>query len=157
MEIVNIKKAIGLSKRIRKEGKKLVVVGGSFDILHVWHIIFLTKAKKKGEVLMVWLESDEHIKRMKGENRPINKQADRAKLLSSLRMVDMVVCLPDMKSNEDYNDLVMNLKPAVIAISSDDKFKKIKSEQAKKVGGKLVVVTKRILGYSSSGVVERMI
>lgn len=155
-DVVNVKKAISLSKRIRKEEKKLVVVGGCFDILHVGHIIFLEKAKKRGDVLMVLLESDNRIKRIKGENRPVNKQADRAKLLSVLRMVDIVVSLPDMKKNEDYNDLVFNLKPAVIAVTADDKFIKIKNDQVKKVGGRVAVVTKRVGGYSSSKLVEAL-
>lgn len=157
MGIVNVKKAICLANKIKKEGKKLVVVGGCFDILHVGHITFLEKAKKCGDVLMVLLESDSRIKRIKGENRPINKHEDRAKLLSVLQMVDVVVCLQDMKKNEDYNDLVTNLKPNVIAVTGDDKLKEIKNEQAKKVGGRVAVVTKRVGGYSSSGIVERMV
>jgi len=154
MEVVNIKKAIIVAKKIKKEGKRLVVVGGSFDILHVGHVIYLEKAKKKGEVLMVLLESDERIKRIKGENRPINKQADRAKLLSSLRMVDIVVCLRDMKDNSDYDELLTKIKPSIIAVEGSDKILKIKKRQAKMVGAKLMVVTKRVGEYSSSKVVE---
>jgi len=154
--IVKVDKAIRIAKKLKRNDKKLVVAGGCFDILHVGHVIFLEKAKKRGDVLMVLLESDKRIQRIKGENRPVNKQADRAKLLSALQMVDVVVCLPDMKKNEDYNELVENLKPNVIAITGDDKFKKIKSEQVKKIGGRVAVVTKRVGGYSTSGMMGRM-
>lgn len=153
MGIVNIKKAISLAKKIKKEGKKLVVVGGCFDILHVGHMIFLEKSKKWGDVLMVLIESDLRIKKLKGENRPINNQVDRAKLLYGLRMVDVVVCLPEMKNNLDYKNLVMELKPAVIAVTADDRIMEIKKVQAKEVGGKLVVVTKRVGRYSTSGMI----
>jgi len=156
MEIVDVKKAIRIAKRLKVECKKIVLVGGCFDILHVGHVVFLEKAKKKGDVLVVLLESDETIKRLKGKSRPINTQKDRAKLLASLQMVDVVVCLPDMKSGDDYNKLVMNLRPDVIAITGDDKIKEIKNRQAKTVGGRLYVVTKRVGGYSTTRLREKL-
>jgi bifunctional ADP-heptose synthase (sugar kinase/adenylyltransferase) len=72
-------------------------------------------------------------------------------------MVDVVVNLPEMKSGKDYNDLVLKIKPDVIAITSDDRIKEIKRAQAQMVGGKLSVVVNRMEGYSSSEMVERMI
>jgi rfaE bifunctional protein nucleotidyltransferase chain/domain len=155
-EIVDIKKAIEIAKNLKKENKKLVLVGGCFDILHVGHIEFLEKAKEKGDILMVLLESDARIKKLKGENRPINRQADRAKLLSHLNMVDIVVNLPEMKSNEDYNNLVMDLAPAVIAVTADDRILEIKRKQAKVVGGKLEVVMERREGYSTTAFVKEL-
>lgn len=149
-KIVDVKKAIMVAKKIKAEGEKIVLVGGCFDILHVGHAIFLEKAKEKGDVLMVLLESDQTIKRLKGESRPINDQKDRAKLLSKITDVDVVVCLPDMKSGQDYNDLVNKIRPDIIAITSDDKIKEIKRRQAEMVGGKMWVVTKRVGNYSTS-------
>ena len=154
--IVKINKGIKFARELKKNNKKLVLVGGCFDILHVGHIEFLKKAKDRGEVLMVLLESDERIKRIKGENRPINNQTDRAKMLICLRMVDVVVMLPDMKSGADYSDLVAKIRPDVIAITSDDPIKNIKKLQAKRVGGRLFVVTKRVEGMSTSEIIGKI-
>lgn len=156
-EIVKINKAIKIARELKKNNKKLVLVGGCFDILHVGHVDFLNKAKNIGDILMVLLESDERIKRLKGDSRPINNQADRAKLLNCLEMVDIVVSLPDMKSGTEYSELVTEIRPDVIAITSDDPIKDIKKLLAKRVGGKLFVVIKRREGYSTSEIVKKML
>jgi len=156
-EIVKIKEAIIIAQKLKIDNKKLVLVGGCFDILHVGHVIFLEKAKEEGDILMVLLESDLQIKKLKGEGRPINKQVDRAKLLSCLKMVDVVVNLPEMKNGKDYNDLVFKIKPDVIAVTADDRILEIKRRQAEMVLGKLSVVVERVEGYSTSEMVERMI
>ena len=72
------------------EGKKTVLVGGCFDILHYGHVRFLSQAKAKGEVLMVALESDEFIRRIK-KKKPIHTQEQRAEILAHLDLVDMII------------------------------------------------------------------
>src|SRR5664279_2300284 len=108
--IVNTEQAIKISKKLKREGKKLVLTGGCFDILHVGHIKFLTAAKKRGDVLFILLESDKNVEKFKGENRPINSQGERATVLSSLRPVDYVIILEEMRTNSDYDKLIINLK-----------------------------------------------
>jgi D-beta-D-heptose 7-phosphate kinase/D-beta-D-heptose 1-phosphate adenosyltransferase len=118
------------------------------------HIVFLEKAKKLGDELVVLLESDETIRKNKGNNRPINNQENRAKMLMSLKVVDEVVKLPEMKTDEEYFNLIRNIKPSVIAITDGDKRISQKKEQAKTVGAKLVIVTKLIPQQSTSRVIE---
>ena len=79
------------------EGKTFVVTNGCFDILHVGHVRYLQKTKEKADYSIVMLNSDKSVKSLKGENRPINNENDRAELLSSLRCVDYVL-LFDEKS-----------------------------------------------------------
>ncbi len=82
-----------LSKKIeelRKSGKNIVTTNGCFDILHVGHVRTLERARAFGDVLVVGLNSDASVKKLKGETRPIMPQADRAELLASLRCVDYV-------------------------------------------------------------------
>jgi glycerol-3-phosphate cytidylyltransferase len=79
-----------LSEQLKQEGKKLVTTNGCFDILHVGHARILEEARKLGDVLVVGLNSDDSVKRLKGESRPINNQADRAEMLTHLRSVDYV-------------------------------------------------------------------
>ncbi len=133
---------------------KIVLVGGCFDILHLGHITFLEKAKKLGDRLIVLLESDENIRKDKGVNRPINNQENRAKMLMSLRVVDKVIKLPEMKTDEEYFALIKKIKPKVIAVSRNDKRIFQKKEQAKLVEAKVIEVTPLIPYQSTSRVVE---
>lgn len=138
----------------KNKKNKIVLVGGCFDVLHLGHVIFLEKAKKLGNKLVVLLESDENIKKDKGNNRPINNQENRAKMLMSLKVVDQVISLPEMKTDEEYFDLIKKIKPSVIAVTDGDKRFLQKKEQAKIVGAKLVKVIKLIPHQSTSRVIE---
>ena len=100
--------------------KKIVLVGGCFDILHWGHIAFLKKAKKLGDYLVVALESDENTKKLKGPGRPIHTQRERQKMLGSLRFVDKVIALSPMKSDSDYEKLVRKVNPDIIAVTKGD-------------------------------------
>lgn len=77
-------------QHLRDQGKKIVTTNGCFDLLHVGHVRFLKAARALGDVLAVGLNSDPSVRRLKGENRPINNQCDRAEVLSSLDCVDFV-------------------------------------------------------------------
>lgn len=76
---------------LRKEGKKVVTTNGCFDILHVGHVRYLNKSKSFGDILVVALNTDASVKRLKGESRPINNENDRAEVLLNLESVDYVV------------------------------------------------------------------
>jgi rfaE bifunctional protein nucleotidyltransferase chain/domain len=143
-----------LIKGRNRKQKTTVLVGGCFDVLHLGHITFLEKAKKLGDKLVVLLESDENIKKDKGHNRPINNQENRAKVLMSLKVVDKVIKLPEMKTDEEYVALVKKISPAIIAITDGDRRTLQKEEQARIVGAKLVKVTKLIPQQSTSRVIE---
>lgn len=100
--------------------KKIVLVGGCFDILHYGHIYFLKKAKKLGNLLVVALESDANTRKLKGHQRPIHTQKQRAEMLKSLSFVDKVIALPPMKSDLDYEKLIRKVNPDIIAITAGD-------------------------------------
>ncbi len=122
--------------------KKIVLVGGCFDFLHFGHISFLREAKAQGEYLVVALESDKTVRKMKGDTRPIHTQAQRRKMLESLTCVDEVISLPPMHGDRDYYELVRKIKPSVIAITQGDPHKKKKKEQADEVGATLIEIPK---------------
>lgn len=136
-------------------GKKIVLIGGCFDGLHPGHLVFLEKSKKRGDYLVVLLESDQKIRRLKGLGRPIFTQADRAKILNSLRCVDLVVMLPPM-DDFHYDCIVRQITPDIIATTAKDSQIKHKKRVAKLVGAKICYVTKRISGYSSSQMIGRI-
>lgn len=120
----------------------IVLVGGCFDLLHFGHISFLKKAKSLGDRLVVALESDENVKRMKGDARPIHTQEQRKLMLESVSCVDEVIALPPMHSDEDYFAFVRKINPSVIAITEGDSMKDKKREQADAVGAALVEIPK---------------
>jgi len=130
-----------LEKFLPGEGKgRIVLVGGCFDILHIGHVRFLSEAKGMGDYLIVLLESDKKAKKLKGKNRPVFIQKERAEMLSSLRSVDLVVVLPMMEDDRDYSNLVKKIKPDVIAVTENDPRIEKKRRQAEEAGGELKIV-----------------
>ena len=98
-----------------KEGCKLVVTNGCFDILHRGHVEYLNESKKLGDKLFVLLNSDESVKKLKGENRPINNQEDRAYMLANLECVDGVIIF----NNTNCANELLKLKPKVYTKGGD--------------------------------------
>ena len=129
-------------KNPKKEVSSIVLVGGCFDILHYGHIHFLKKAKALGSYLVVALESDKNIKRLKGKKRPINGQVQRREMLESLRFVDQVIILADAMKDKDYEKLVSIVSPNVIAVTQGDPITEKKRKQAEKIGATFTEIPK---------------
>lgn len=153
-KIINIAQSFKISSNFKGKGKKIILAGGCFDILHAGHIAFLEKAKKSGDILFLLLESDQAIKKLKGEKRPINTQANRAKILSSIEYVDFVINLEKPIKNEDYQKLVSQIKPDVIAVTAGDPNLKEKKLQAKSVGGVVKIVLKKLPEHSTTKLLD---
>ncbi len=152
--ILNTKKAVKFSKKFKREGKKIVLAGGVFDILHIGHIKFLEAAKKKGDILFILLENDENVKKYKGPQRPINTQEERARVLASLRFVDYVVNLPVMRTNDDYDNLITAIKPDIIATTKKDPQVIHNIRQAKIIGAEVCLVVNRISNRSTTRIAD---
>jgi D-beta-D-heptose 7-phosphate kinase / D-beta-D-heptose 1-phosphate adenosyltransferase len=150
-EVIDLGRAENLAKKNRR-----VLVGGCFDIIHLGHVEFLNKAKEMGDELWVMLESDVTVKKLKGENRPINSQQDRAEVLINLRAVDYVVMLSEMKTGENYDEVLKILRPDIIAATEGDQIKDRKTIQAKMVEAELRVIP-NIEGKSTSKIIELLI
>lgn len=127
--------------RIKSQKKSIVLVGGCFDIFHIGHLRFLQSAKKTADVLLIALESDPRVKTLKGDNRPIHSQNERAEILSELSFVDYILLLPDFSSDQEYFELVKIVQPNVIAVTQNDQALEKKKQQVSQLGGKLEVVT----------------
>jgi len=131
-----------LKKLLSREGKgRIVLTGGCFDILHVGHVRLLSKAKKMGDYLVVLLESDKNVKKLKGENRPAFIQKERAEMLSALGSVDLVVLLPAMGNDSGYLNLIRIIHPDIIVASENDPHIEKKRGQAKKIGAQLEIIS----------------
>ena len=104
-----------LSSELQKRGKKVVFTNGCFDILHVGHVKYLEEAKSYGDVLILGLNSDESVRRLKGESRPVNTEDDRAYILASLEAVDYVVKFYD----DTPYELIKAVKPHILVKGGD--------------------------------------
>jgi FAD synthetase len=155
-KIVSVDRSQSLAKKLRRQGKKIVLVGGCFDILHVGHIRFLQKAREKGDVLFVMLESDAAITKYKGKDRPVHAQADRAEILSALSFVDTVILLPKLQNDAAYDKVILALEPAIIATTIGDPNRSHKVRQAKLTGGIVLDVTERIADASTSRLAQHL-
>lgn len=145
-KIISIKKIPAFNK----QKKKIVLAGGCFDILHPGHIVFLKKAKSKGDILIVFLESDQKIKQLKGINRPIHTQKERAQTLEAISYVDFIICLPFFKTDSEYDELIAKIKPDIIAATFGDEGVIHKKRVTENLKVKLIYVTKKISSHSTS-------
>ena len=142
------------SESLHNQNKQIVVVGGCFDILHPGHIAFLEAAKAKGDVLVLLLESDDSVRRMKGKDRPVHNQAVRAQELAKLQEPDIIITLGGVLTDRDYDELILRLKPAIIATTEDDAHGHHKKRQADLTGAQLIPVIKRLPEHSTSKIIK---
>lgn len=123
----------------REKGKKIVFTNGCFDILHIGHVRYLKEAKALGDILIVGLNSDNSVRALKGEGRPVNSQQDRAEILLSLRYVDYVIIFEEL----DPLKLIEALEPDYLVKGGDwTKETVVGREIVEKRGGKVVIATK---------------
>lgn len=135
------------------QGRRIVLVGGCFDVLHFGHICFLEKARASGDLLLVALESDTFIEKRK-HRAPVHSQEERAYVLTALRMVGAVVCLPYFEQDVEYNRLVQTVRPVVIAVTNGDRHIDKKRAHAEAVGAAIEVVTPLLSTFSTSNILD---
>ena len=153
-KILNIKDAIKVAKKIHSKNKSIVLAGGFFDILHAGHIKFLESSKKYGDYLFVLLEDDDKARNVKGKNRPINSQRERAIILSTIKNVDYVILLKNMTNNNQYDKIIIQIAPNIITTTDRDPYINHKKRQANLVNGKVICVIKRIYDRSTTQLVK---
>jgi D-beta-D-heptose 7-phosphate kinase/D-beta-D-heptose 1-phosphate adenosyltransferase len=137
-----------ITNDLRKKSRKIVFTNGCFDILHIGHIKYLEKAKSFGDILIVGLNSDDSIRRLKGKNRPINAKDDRAYILASLEVVDYLVVF----DQDTPFELISLIKPDILVKGSDYSDKKVAGQD---IVNELKLV-KIIEGKSTTQTIERI-
>lgn len=144
-KIISINKAQAIVQKAARDSKRIVFTNGCFDILHIGHLQLLEKAKSFGDILIVGLNSDQSVKKLKGSMRPILPQRDRARLIAALEMVDYVVIF-----NEDTPyELLSQIKPDILVKGSDYIFNEIVGRDVVKV----VKTVPLVQGKSSSRII----
>jgi len=138
--------------REKRNGKRVVFTNGGFDLLHPGHIHSLEKARSFGDVLVVGINSDESIRALKGEGRPLIPQQERAEILASLECVDAVVIFEEFTPQR----VIAALLPDVLVKGSDWPSNQIVGrEEVEAVGGKVVLVD-NAPGYSTTGLIQKI-
>jgi rfaE bifunctional protein nucleotidyltransferase chain/domain len=147
--------AVELSRLIafwRFKDQKIVFTNGCFDILHRGHIEYLMQAASKGDVLIIGLNSDTSVKRLKGNNRPILNQEGRALTLASLRFVNAVVIFEE----ETPYELINQINPDVLVKGGDYKKEEIVGSKLVLAHGGSVEIIPFVEGFSTSKIIEQM-
>ena len=152
-KIVSLPKLKNIVTRLRQQGKSVVFTNGCFDILHFGHIKYLQDARQKGDCLVVAVNSDTSIKKIKAKNRPVIEQLDRLKTVAALACVDFVILF----NADNPLSLIKALKPDVLIKGSDwSKHKIIGADFVKQHGGKVLTVN-LVKGRSTSAIIEKIV
>jgi D-beta-D-heptose 7-phosphate kinase/D-beta-D-heptose 1-phosphate adenosyltransferase len=139
--------------RLKREGKKVIFTNGCFDILHAGHTRYLREAKKLGDVLILALNSDNSVRSIKGEKRPIVPEAERAEVVASLASVDYVTVFEELSPLA----LIEFLQPDVIVKGGDWAEKDIVGAEAVGKWGGRVAIMPEIEGASTTNVIEKVL
>jgi len=141
------------ARDLRQSGKKVVFTNGCYDILHPGHIELLSKARGLGDVLVVAINTDDSVRRLKGPGRPIFDEAERAELLSAFEMVDFVCTF----SEDTPLEAILKIRPDVLVKGADWGIDEIVGgAEVESWGGKVVAVP-LVSGKSTTGIVERVL
>ncbi len=140
--------------KLREEmaGRAIVFTNGCFDVLHRGHVVLLETAAAMGDCLVVGINSDDSVRRLKGEGRPVNPQDDRAAVLLALRSVDYVTVFDE----DTPIETIEALEPDVLVKGAEYGSGEIVGEEFVLARGGRVERVEMVEGYSSSGVIDRM-
>ena len=152
-KIVTLKQLIPIVYKIKKQNKKIVTTNGVFDILHLGHVKYLEDAKKLGDVLIIGVNTDFSVKKIKGEKRPINDEKSRVGVLAALESVDYVFLF----NEKDPTSWLLKIKPDIHVKAGDYKPSQIiEKEVVEKNGGK-IVIAKIESGYSTTNLINKIL
>ena len=148
--IARLQRIVG---NLKRQGKKVVFTNGCFDILHVGHVRYLSKARKMGDLLIVGLNTDRSVRAIKGEKRPIVSEKERAEVLAALGIVDYIVLFDEPAPLR----LITALKPDILVKGADWSKDEIVGRDVVEKGGGKVVRIPLVPGSSSTNVIEKIL
>ena len=138
--------------RLRAGGKRLVFTNGVFDLLHVGHVRYLAQARALGDALLVAINSDRTVRELKGPNRPVFNEAERAEILAALRVVDYVVVFDDVSPRS----LIAELLPDVLVKGGDYNLDQIHGREEVEAAGGKVISLPFVEGSSTTALIEKI-
>ena len=147
LKVVSHQQLFSILPELRK-GKKIVFTNGVFDVIHKGHIFYLQKAKQLGDLLILGLNTDASVKRLKGNDRPINNENDRAYVLNALSCIDYIVLFAE----DTPIDLIKAVQPDILVKGSDYTIEKVIGREF----AKETVLIDFQTGYSSTNIINRL-
>ncbi|HEY5884946.1 MAG TPA: D-glycero-beta-D-manno-heptose 1-phosphate adenylyltransferase [Pyrinomonadaceae bacterium] len=151
-KVLSLEKLLGVRQGLRAAGKRLVFTNGVFDLLHVGHVRYLQSAKALGDALVVAVNSDRAVRELKGDDRPLTKESERAEVLAAFRSVDYVTIFDDISPRR----VISQLLPDVLVKGGDYGLHEIHGrEEVEDAGGKVISLP-FVEGASTSNIIERM-
>ena len=151
--ISDINRIKQIREKLKEENKKLVFTNGCFDILHKGHVSYLNEAKSLGSHLIVGVNADDSVKRLKGDGRPVTSELDRAFVLDNLKAVDDVIIFHE----DTPYELIKEIVPDLLVKGGDWKEEDIVGSDIVKANGGKVVSLKFVKGYSTTNILEKII
>jgi len=143
-----------LAEKLKSEGKTLVTVNGSFDLLHPGHLLILAEAKQQGDVLFVGVNTDNSVKQYKGSERPIVPENERMAMLAALNFVDYIIPIDEPEAGKE---ILFDIKPQVHVNGSEygEPDKWVEKKAVDEVGAKPYVV-KRKPGLATTDIIKKI-
>lgn len=139
-------------KRWRLKSKKIVFTNGVFDIVHEGHIASLSEAASHADILIIGLNADASVKRLKGESRPVNSENSRALVLASMLMTDAIVIFEE----DTPLNLITSIMPDVLVKGGDYTLEQIVGAKEVMANGGEVIIAPILEGFSTTSIIERM-
>ena len=139
-------------ERLRAAGARLVFTNGVFDLLHVGHVRYLAQARALGDALLVAINSDRSVRELKGPDRPVFDENERAEILAALRHVDYVVVFDDVSPRS----LIKRLLPDVLVKGGDYQLDEIHGREEVEAAGGKVISLPFVAGASTTSLIDRM-
>lgn len=152
-KFLTLKQFLPVLKKLRLAGKKIVFTNGCFDLIHAGHIHLLQKAASMGDILVIGINNDSAVRKIKGRNRPIFPLAERVEILSSMENVDYIIPFSTLTPAR----LIEQIVPDVLVKGSDWKSSEIVGRDAVQKGGGKVITVRLKKGVSTSVLIERII
>jgi rfaE bifunctional protein nucleotidyltransferase chain/domain len=153
-KILDLNELAKRSAQLRAKGRRLVFTNGCFDLLHVGHVRYLSSARALGDVLAVGINGDASVRILKGANRPINNERDRAEVLAALEAVDFVTIFPEARATR----VIEAVRPAVYVKGGDYTPENLNAEERDAldhVGSEIQIIPFEP-GYSTSRLIQRL-
>lgn len=150
MDRATLKEIIG---QLRREGKKIAFTNGCFDILHVGHVRYLKEARKTADVLILALNSDSSVRKLKGDKRPLVCEEERAEVLAGLECIDFITIFSELTPLE----VICDLKPDILIKGGDWPEDQVVGRNEIKQWGGCVKLIPEVLGKSTTNIVDKII
>ena len=150
LKIFNRNELATVLQQLKSEGNVIVTTNGCFDVLHLGHLRYLQAARQLGDLLVVAINSDASVRELKGENRPLIPEDERAEMLAGLECVDYVVIFPELNPIE----LLSELKPNIHVKGGDYKLEQLVEREVVEANGGKVIVGLNVPGKSTTNLID---